>query len=83
MPVTPPAPGVYREEIASGVHTITGAATSPPAVIGRARHGPVAILSPFAALAALSANWESRGVKRGAGPVGEGNKEDSHDHLSH
>jgi phage tail sheath protein FI len=34
-------PGVYVEEIPSGVHTITGVATSITAFIGRAARGPV------------------------------------------
>jgi phage tail sheath protein FI len=41
MPVTPTYPGVYVEEISSGVRTITGVATSITALIGRARRGPV------------------------------------------
>jgi phage tail sheath protein FI len=41
MPVTPTFPGVYIEEISSGVHTIIGVATSITAFIGRARSGPV------------------------------------------
>jgi phage tail sheath protein FI len=41
MPVTPTYPGVYIEEIASGVRTITGVATSITAFIGRASRGPV------------------------------------------
>lgn len=40
MPVQPTYPGVYIEEIASGVRTITGVATSITAFIGRARKGP-------------------------------------------
>jgi phage tail sheath protein FI len=40
MPVTPTYPGVYIEEIPSGVRTITGVATSITAFIGRAKHGP-------------------------------------------
>lgn len=43
MPVTPTYPGVYIEEVASGVHTITGVATSITAFIGRARRGPADI----------------------------------------
>src|SRR5437879_5260055 len=39
MPVTPTYPGVYVEEIPSGVRTITGVATSITAFIGRARRG--------------------------------------------
>src|SRR5262249_28173512 len=41
MPVTLTYPGVYIEEIPSGVRTITGVATSITAFIGRARRGPV------------------------------------------
>src|SRR6266568_9566041 len=41
MPVQPTYPGVYIEEIPSGVHTITGVATSITAFIGRALLGPV------------------------------------------
>ncbi|MDP9119978.1 MAG: phage tail sheath subtilisin-like domain-containing protein [Acidobacteriota bacterium] len=41
MPVTPTYPGVYIEEVASGVHTITGVATSIAAFVGRALSGPV------------------------------------------
>ena len=40
MPVTPTYPGVYIEEIPSGVRTITGVATSITAFIGRAKRGP-------------------------------------------
>lgn len=41
MPVTPTYPGVYIEEIPSGVRTITGVATSITAFIGRALRGRV------------------------------------------
>ena len=41
MPIIPTYPGVYIEEIPSGVRTITGVATSITAFIGRARRGPV------------------------------------------
>ena len=40
MPV-PTFPGVYVEEVPSGVRTITGVATSITAFVGRARRGPV------------------------------------------
>lgn len=40
MPVTPTYPGVYIEEIPSGVRTITGVATSITAFIGFAQRGP-------------------------------------------
>jgi phage tail sheath protein FI len=41
MPTSPTYPGVYLEEIPSGVRTITGVATSIAAFIGRALRGPV------------------------------------------
>src|SRR5262249_38991327 len=43
MPVVPALsyPGVYIQEIPSGVRTITGVATSITAFIGRALRGPV------------------------------------------
>lgn len=41
MPVTLSYPGVYIEELSSGVHTITGVATSITAFIGRALRGPL------------------------------------------
>lgn len=41
MPIAPSYPGVYIEEIPSGVRTITGVATSITAFIGRAERGPV------------------------------------------
>jgi uncharacterized protein len=40
MPITPTYPGVYIEEISSGVRTITGVATSITAFIGGALKGP-------------------------------------------
>lgn len=41
MPVAPTYPGVYIEEVPSGVRTITGVATSITALIGRTLRGPV------------------------------------------
>ena len=41
MPLQPTYPGVYIEEVPSGVRTITGVATSITAFIGRASRGPV------------------------------------------
>jgi hypothetical protein len=41
MPVTPTYPGVYIEEVPSGVRTIMGVATSITAFIGRALRGPI------------------------------------------
>ena len=40
MPVSPTFPGVYVEEIPSGVRTITGVATSITACEGRTLSGP-------------------------------------------
>jgi len=40
MPVTPTYPGVYIEELPSGVRTIVGVATSITAFVGRAPRGP-------------------------------------------
>lgn len=40
MPILPTYPGVYIEEIPSGVRTITGVTTSVTAFIGRAKRGP-------------------------------------------
>src|SRR5215213_9189328 len=41
MPSTLTFPGVYIEEVPSGVRTITGVATSITAFVGYARRGPV------------------------------------------
>jgi len=41
MPVSLTYPGVYIEEIASGVRTITGVSTSITAFVGAAKRGPV------------------------------------------
>ena len=41
MPVTPTYPGVYIEEIPSGVRTITGVATSIAAFVDNFRRGPL------------------------------------------
>lgn len=40
MPSTLSFPGVYIEEVSSGVHTITGVATSVTAFVGRTLRGP-------------------------------------------
>ena len=41
MPVAPTYPGVYIEEVPSGVRTITGVATSIAALVDRFRRGPL------------------------------------------
>lgn len=40
MPVALSCPGVYIEEVSSGVRTVSGVATSVTAFVGRARRGP-------------------------------------------
>jgi phage tail sheath protein FI len=46
MPVALTYPGVYIEEVPSGVRTITGVATSITAFVGRALRGPVNVPTP-------------------------------------
>jgi phage tail sheath protein FI len=41
MPINPSYPGVYVEEIPSGVRTISGVSTSVTAFIGAAKRGPI------------------------------------------
>jgi phage tail sheath protein FI len=41
MAITPTYPGVYIEEVPSGVHTITGVATSKTAFLGYTARGPL------------------------------------------
>ena len=41
MPTTPTYPGVYIEEVPSGVHTITGVSTSVTAFVGSAKRGSI------------------------------------------
>jgi len=41
MPTIPTYPGVYIEEIPSGVRTITGVSTSVTAFVGSAKRGPI------------------------------------------
>lgn len=41
MPVSPTYPGVYIQELSSGVRTVAGVATSIAAFVGRTRRGPV------------------------------------------
>lgn len=41
MPVNPTYPGVYIEEVPSGVRTITGVSTSVTAFVGQAKRGPI------------------------------------------
>src|SRR5207253_1092115 len=41
MPVQVSYPGVYIQEVSSGVHTITGVSTSIAAFVGRTARGPL------------------------------------------
>lgn len=41
MPVTPTYPGVYIEEVPSGVRTIAGVSTSTVVFLGRTKQGPI------------------------------------------
>src|SRR5512146_1386110 len=41
MPATLSYPGVYVEDVPSGVHTITGVATSIAAFVGFTQEGPI------------------------------------------
>ena len=41
MPISPTYPGVYIEEVPSGVRTIAGISTSTAVFIGRARQRPI------------------------------------------
>src|SRR5207245_2308492 len=65
MPPTFTYPGVYIEEIPSGVHTITGVATSIAAFIGWAPAGPTVkatLVQSFSDLSMLPNDAQSRYV---------------------
>ncbi|QDT90447.1 phage tail sheath family protein [Gimesia algae] len=51
MPGTPTYPGVYVEEIPSGIRTIAGVATSITAFLGRAVRGPVNVATTITSYA--------------------------------
>jgi phage tail sheath protein FI len=57
MPVTPTYPGVYIEEIPSGVHTITGVATSISAFIDFFSSGPLDAAVQVLSLADFERNF--------------------------
>ena len=44
MPVQPTYPGVYVQEVPSGVRTITGVSTSVAAFVGMVNRGPLSNL---------------------------------------
>ena len=54
MPVAVSYPGVYIEEIPSGVRTITGVATSITTFIGWADQGPTSVCGTCAELVGFS-----------------------------
>src|SRR5688572_9116532 len=47
MPVTPTYPGVYVQEVPSGVRAIAGVPTSVALFIGRAKQGPIGVPLEF------------------------------------
>ncbi len=60
MPPTFTYPGVYIEELSSGVHTITGVATSIGAFVGWAPQGPAeqaTLVQSWAEYQRLSEAW--------------------------
>ncbi len=57
MPVAPTFPGVYIEEVPSGVHTITPVSTSIGAFLGRATLGPINKAVRILSLADFSRNF--------------------------
>ena len=73
MPSALTYPGVYIEEVPSGVRTITGVATSITAFIGRARRGPVDVpirVQSFAELNRVFGGlWQSSTLSYAVQPV--------------
>lgn len=69
MPVNPTFPGVYIEEIPSGVHTITGVATSITAFIGRAERGPTDKAVTINSLADFERNFGKQTLDSSLGPA--------------
>ena len=59
MPVTPTYPGVYVEELASGVHTITGVSTAVTAFLGYFPQGPMNTATQIFSVADLERNFGS------------------------
>jgi phage tail sheath protein FI len=63
MPATPTYPGVYIEEIPSGIHTITGVATSIAAFVGWAPKGSVSeavLVQSWMDFAREFGGWDAR-----------------------
>ena len=63
MPVTPTFPGVYIEEIPSGVRTIVGVSTSTTAFLGYFRRGP--LNTPLRCFSLGDFDRELGGLRRG------------------
>jgi uncharacterized protein len=59
MPVTPTYPGVYVEELSSGVHTIAGVSTSVAAFLGYFPQGPMNQATQIFSVADLERNFGS------------------------
>ncbi len=59
MPVTPTYPGVYVEELPSGVHTITGVSTAVTAFLGYFPQGPMNTATQIFSVADLERNFGS------------------------
>ena len=59
MPVTPTYPGVYVEELPSGVHTITGVSTAVTAFLGYFSQGPLNTATQIFSVADLERNFGS------------------------
>ena len=53
MPVAPTYPGVYVEELPSGVHTITGVSTAVTAIVGYFARGPMDVATRVQSVADL------------------------------
>jgi hypothetical protein len=59
MPVAPTYPGVYVEELSSGVHTITGVSTAVTAFLGYFAQGPLNEATQIFSVADLERNFGS------------------------
>jgi uncharacterized protein len=59
MPVAPTYPGVYVEELSSGVHTITGVSTAVTAFLGYFSRGPMNQATQLFSVADLERNFGS------------------------
>ncbi len=59
MPITPTYPGVYVEELPSGVHTITGVSTAVTAFLGYFAQGPMNQATQIFSMADLERNFGS------------------------